>query len=118
MTTTKAYSVSIAVSVVVGFLAFYVAMGELAKTNDRYDNSTFLFPYAFLVFYLSSSEVLLLPLMFVQFPAYGVFYGWAWSKKREWWAGTWLFVTHLLLGYSALLLWKIERSVSRGYYPF
>src|SRR5688572_23337987 len=107
MTTTKAYSISIAASVVVVFLAFYIAMGELAKTNERYDNSAFLFPYAFLVFYLSSSDVFLLPLMLAQFPAYGVFYGWAWSKKRELWAGAWLLATHLILGYSTLLLWKI-----------
>jgi hypothetical protein len=119
MTTAKSISISVTVSILIGSVAFFFFAGpELAKGSGRYEASALLFPYAFLVFHLVPSGALLLPLMFAQFPAYGLFYAWAWRKNREDRAVAWLLATHLVLGVSASLLCRIDYRASLGRYPF
>lgn len=117
MTATKAISISVGVSILIGAAILLTVLPEFAG-KGRYDKSAFWFPYAFLTLHLLDSYALLLPLMLGQFPAYGWFYGWSWSKHQENRATIWLLSTHLVLGISSSVLYRIDNLVSRGVSPF
>jgi hypothetical protein len=118
MTATRTIPISVTVSMLIGSVALFFALPEFSHGNERYETSAILFPYAFLIFHLAPFHALLLPLMFAQFPAYGLFFAWAWRKKRNDWAAAWLFMTHVGLAASALWLRRIDFAVSHGSYQF
>ena len=118
MTATRTNSISVAVSSLIGCVALLFALPEFARGNERYETSAWLFPYAFLVFHLVTSQVLILILMAAQFPAYGLFYAWAWRRRQMDWAAVWLLMTHGTLAAAAMMLRQIDYNVSHGNYQF
>ncbi len=113
----KPIAISMAVSILIGGIVLFAVLNEFAG-KGRYDKSAFLFPYAFLTFHLWPTHGVLLPLMFAQFPAYGFFYGWAWSKHREGRSAVWLVSTQFILGFVSFVLYRVDFLVSRGRSPF
>jgi hypothetical protein len=118
MTAGKNIAVSVAIGILVGAFVLLAVSPEFASGKDRYDKSAFLFPYAFLTLHLFGSPAVLPLLMLPQFPLYGWFYGWAWSKQREHQAIALLLASHLVLGVTSAVLYKIDYLVSRGISPF
>lgn len=118
MTTTKKICISVLVSVLIGCGAFVLAIPELATSRGRYTTSAFLFPYAFLAARAIPADLLRTVLILAQYPAYGLFYAWAWRKERQSWAASWLLAIHVLLGLSMSILWRIEYFTSQGPPPF
>ena len=110
--------ISVVVGAMVGGVAFFFAAPDFSSEAERYQTAAFLFPYGFLFLHLFPSGRLLLPLVFAQFPAYGLFYAWAWSRGREARGFGWIVATHLVLAASAKLLCHIDRYVNAGLYPF
>ena len=119
MAATRTNLIAVGVSSLIGCVAlFFFALPELSRGTERYETSPLLFPYAFLVFHLVASYKLILILMLAQFPAYGLFYAWAWRRRQMDWAAAWLFMTHVVLAASASKLREIDYNVSLGNYRF
>jgi len=118
MTAGKTIGISVGIGILVGAVVLFDVAPEFASGKGRYDNSAFLFPYAFLILHLFGSHAVLPLLMLPQFPLYGWFYGWAWNKQREHKAIALLLASHLVLGVTSVVLYKIDYLVSRGISPF
>jgi len=118
MTRTKTIAVALAVSILIGCAALFIALPEFASTKERYAISPFLFPYAFLLRHLIPSRQLFLPLILAQFPAYGIFYALAWRKGKSIRSTTWILTTHLALAATASLLCRVDAYTDAGYWPF
>jgi hypothetical protein len=118
VSTKKAIAIWLTAGIFVLLVSLLLVLPGLAKGIESNDTLAGYYPYAFLSFYLFSSESVLFLLILIQFPVYGVFFGWAWSKHREFWAAFWLLGTHVVLGFSAHLLHKVDYFVNRGINPF